>query len=71
MTGRQLFEKYASLRDHSGNEKDQYAQTLQTSLALFGDKVYTMLEQAEREGRKIELIEDLEVEGDPTGMKLV
>jgi len=71
MTGRQLFEKYAAFRNHSGDEKDEYAQVIQTSLALFGDKVYTMLEQAEKEGKKIELVEDLEVEGDPTGMKLV
>lgn len=71
MTGRQLFEKYAAFRDFSGSAEDQYAQTVQTALILFDDLVYVMLERAEKEGKRIELVENLEVEGEPTDIKLV
>lgn len=71
MTGQQLFDKYTEQRDHSESEQNDYAQTLQTALMLFGDKVFAMLERAEKEGKKIELVENLEVEGAPTDIKLV
>jgi hypothetical protein len=71
MTGQQLFDKYTEQRDHGESQQNDYAQTLQTALMLFGDKVFAMLERAERDGKKIELIENLEVEGEPTDIKLV
>jgi len=72
MNGAQLFEFYSEFRDFSGSDRDEYAQNLGTAISLFGkDKVFNLLEQAEREDKKIELIEDLSVEGEPTGMRLI
>ncbi|RYF13885.1 MAG: hypothetical protein EOO42_18305 [Flavobacteriales bacterium] len=71
MKGKQLFEYHMAFRDYSGTDRDDYAQTLETAFSLFGNDVYFKLEQAEKEDKKIELIEDLSVEGSPTGMKLI
>ena len=71
MTGEQLYNYHNAFRDFSGSERDEYAQNLQTALMLFGDKVFSMLEKAEVQGKKIELVEDMNVIGAPTGMKLV
>lgn len=71
MTGQQLFNKYTALRDFSNSKEDRYAQTLQTAFMLFGDKVFAMLERAEKENKNVELVENLKVEGEPTGIKLV
>ena len=72
LTGEQLFEYHSSFRDYSGSDRDEYAQDLQTAFFLFGqEKVFKLLEQGERESKKIELIEDFTVLGEPTGMKLV
>ena len=72
MTGAQLFEYHSAFRDFSGSDTDDYAQDLETAVSLFGkDKVFNLLEQAERESKKIELIEGLSVEGEPTGIRLV
>ncbi|RZK73589.1 MAG: hypothetical protein EOO85_17015 [Pedobacter sp.] len=71
MTGIQLFEYHLAFRDYSGTDRDDYAQTLETAFSIFGNDVYSKLEQAEKEDKKIELIEDSSVEGAPTGMKLI
>lgn len=71
MTGPELYEYHQSFRDFSGTDRDRYAQTLQTALVLFGDKVFAMLERANKESKRIELIEDDSLEGEPSGMKLI
>jgi hypothetical protein len=71
MTGQQLFEYHLAFRDYSGTDRDDYAQTVETAFVLFGDEVFRKLEQAEKEGKRIELIEDDSVIGAPTGMKLI
>jgi hypothetical protein len=71
MTGQQLFEFHMAFRDYSGTERDDYAQTLETAFSLFGDEVYSKLEEAEKEDKRIELIEDDSLIGAPTGMKLI
>ena len=72
MTGAQLFEYHSAFRDFSGSDRDDYAQDLETAVSLFGkEKVFKLLEQAETEEKKIELIEDLSVERQPTGMRVV
>jgi len=44
-------------RDYSEGERDNYAQDLETAMALFGkDNLFKLLEQAEKEDKKIELI---------------
>lgn len=71
MTGQQLFEYHLAFRDFSGTDRDEYAQTLETAFSLFGTEVFFKLEQAEKEGKKIELIEDDSLEGEPSGIKLI
>lgn len=71
MTGKELFDYYTTFRDYSGSDADEYAQTLETAFMLFRDDVFSMLEKAEAEDKKIGLIEDLSVEGAPTGMELI
>lgn len=50
MTGKELFEKYTKARD-------EYARTLLTIEVNIGDEIYPLLEQAEREGKKLEIDE--------------
>lgn len=50
MTGEQLFEIKTS-------EWGEYAQDLMTAHSLIGDKLYPMLEECERTGKKIVLRE--------------
>lgn len=61
-------ELYMSYTD----KEDDYAQTLRTAKALFGPvRVYALLEAAENQNKKIALIQDLEMLGEPTGMRLI
>lgn len=64
MTGQELFNRYTA-------EVNEYSQTLQTAVIHFGTRrVYALLEEAEPEGKQIRLLEDLEVLGEPYGMRL-
>lgn len=55
MTGQQLFEYHLAFRDFSGTDRDEYAQTVETAFMLFGDEVFSKLEQAEIENKRISL----------------
>lgn len=57
-TGELLFEYYTS-------KQDDYAQTLGTAFMEVGDKLYGMLEQAQKTGKRITLKEDLQDVNDP------
>lgn len=74
MTGQQLYDKL-SVRDHSGSEADEYAQLLillENHALINGeiDEFYSLLEKAEKEGKKLSfpdppeelLIEDYMIE---------
>lgn len=59
MNGKELFEKL-SVRDHSGSAADEYAHTLQMLHLHAGfnddeDLFYSLLETAEKEGKKLDL----------------
>ncbi|MNI68355.1 hypothetical protein D3C87_850960 [compost metagenome] len=72
MTGSQLYDYHTAFRDFSGTELDEYAQNLQTAVMLFGEqKVFDLLVQADHQNKKIELIEDTNNIGEPTGLRLV
>ncbi len=61
MTGRQLFELQTSVWG-------DYAQVLMTAYSLIGDKLYPMLEECERTGKKIviqEMTDDPEINDPP------
>ena len=51
-TGSELFEFYTS-----GLEYSEYAQDLLTAESIIGDTLFSMLEKAEKEGKKIVLEE--------------
>lgn len=54
MTGKQLFER-KSVRDFTGSTDDEYAQFLATVFFNIGDKLYPLLEEAEKEGKTLSL----------------
>jgi hypothetical protein len=61
MTGRQLFELQTSVWG-------DYAQVLMRAYSLIGDKLYPMLEECERTGKKIviqEMTDDPEINDPP------
>lgn len=62
MSGEELYNKL-SKRDYSGSDADQYAQLLQTlhlhlTLNKEEEDFYNMLLQAEKEGKKLAIIDD-------------
>jgi len=72
MTGKELFEYYTLYRDYSGDERDEYAQTLFTALLIVGEgKLYRFLEDAEEHDKKIRLVEDKNVDGAPYDIELI
>lgn len=58
MKGIDLFEKILS-------EGGEYAQTVQTAFSVIGNDLFTMLEKADREGKKIEISESENDTTDP------
>ena len=63
---------HLAFRDHSGSDRDEYAQNLETAFFLFGkENVFKPLEKAKKEGKKIEPIQDYFVDGERSGMRLV
>lgn len=48
MTGKELFEKYVA-------PHDEYSRTLLTACSIEGENVYSLLEEAEQEGKKLVL----------------
>lgn len=55
MTGKELFEHYTSMRDYSGSELDQYAQTLQFIWTNIHDDIYSLLEKTETLGKCLDI----------------
>lgn len=64
MDGKQLFDIYTA-------EASAYGQILLTAYALFGDDIFKALEKAEKENKKIALVEDLSVLGEPVDFVLI
>lgn len=62
--GSALFEYYTS-------QPGEYKGTLFEAFMLIGDKLYTMLEKAEAEGKKIVIMEDIEGVMDPPSTVVV
>lgn len=50
-----VLEKYIKQRDHSGSEQDLYANLVYTCLMSIGEPFEKLLEQAEKENKKIRL----------------
>lgn len=62
MTGREIFDSYLENRNYSGDSDDQYAQLLQTIWGHILDKIYPLLEEAERRGQRLGIREVPEAE---------
>lgn len=62
MTGREIFDSYLENRNFSGDSDDQYAQLLQTIWGHILDKIYPLLEEAERSGKRLGIREVQEEE---------
>jgi hypothetical protein len=59
MNGKELFNQYASKRDYSGNNADEYAQFLFTLFIHLGESIYLLLERAQAENKKLGLNPEL------------
>ena len=57
MIGNELFKDYTSKRDYTGSKADVYAQLLQTIMFHIGDEIYSLLELAEKEGKKLKVLD--------------
>lgn len=55
MNGKDLFE-LKTVRDYSGSEADEYAQMLATIFFNIGFALFPLLEQAEKEGKKLDVV---------------
>jgi hypothetical protein len=67
MTGQEIFENYQK-------NWDEYAQTLMTAMMIVADddKFFAMLERAEKEGKKISIVELPEdVFGEPGEIEII
>lgn len=57
MTGKELFDHYTSKRDYTGSKTDEYAQLLATIMFHIGTDIFDLLEKAESEGKKLEVLD--------------
>lgn len=57
MTGKELFKSYTSKRDYTGSKSDEYAQLLVTIMFHIGNEIFDLLEKAESEGKKLEVLD--------------
>lgn len=57
MRGNKLLQEYTSKRDYTGSEADEYAQLLETIRFHIGDKIYNLLEIAEKEGKRLKVLD--------------
>lgn len=67
MTGKKIFDNYQK-------NWGEYAQTLMTAIMIVADddKFFTMLEKAEREGKKISIVELPEgILGEPSEVQII
>lgn len=60
MTGLELYNKYTSKRDYSNSSADTYAQELLTMFSEIGEAIFPLLEEAEKEGKRLSLVENQE-----------
>lgn len=57
MTGNKLFNEYTTKRDYTGSEADEYAQLLETIRFHIGNKIFDLLEIAEKEGKRLKVLD--------------
>lgn len=57
MTGKEIFDRYTSKRNYAGSKPDEYAQLLQTIIFHIGIEIFDLLEKAESEGKKLEVLD--------------
>lgn len=57
MKGNELYHKYTSKRDYTGSEADEYAQLLETIRFHIGNKIFDLLEIAEKEGKRLKVLD--------------
>jgi hypothetical protein len=57
MNGKQLFTLYTSKRDYTGSKADEYAQLLETIILHIDNKIFDLLEKAESEGKKLQVLD--------------
>jgi|JI6StandDraft_1071083.scaffolds.fasta_scaffold617073_1 hypothetical protein len=53
MEGQELLNLYTNKRDYSGDAHDEYAQLLMTIFSNIGTEIFSLLEQAEAQGKKL------------------
>lgn len=53
MTGQELFHKYTDLNDQSSEQEREYSQTLFTIFMLDPEQTFHLLEEAEKENKKL------------------
>lgn len=54
-----IIEKYRKQIDYTGSEKDRYASLVFSCLMQIGKPFEMLLEEAEKQGKKIKLIDEL------------
>lgn len=57
MSGKELFYSYTSKRDYTGSKTDEYAQLLETIMIHIGREIFDLLEKAERQGKKLKVLD--------------
>lgn len=57
MNGKELFKTYTSKRDYTGSKTDEYAQLLETIFFYIGSEIFDLLEKAEREGKRLKVLD--------------
>lgn len=57
MNGNDLLSQYTSKRDYSNSPSDQYAQLLETIFFHIGKELFKLLEKAEKESKKLEVLD--------------
>lgn len=57
MNGKELFTRYTQKRDYTGSKTDEYAQLLFTIKFHIGNKIFDLLELAEKEGKKLKVLD--------------
>lgn len=64
MTGEELFTYYTSKRDYSGSEADEYAQLLLTLYLQEKESLYSLLEKAENQNKRLSVKDSTDVFSD-------
>ncbi|OYU84686.1 MAG: hypothetical protein CFE24_05135 [Flavobacterium sp. BFFFF2] len=59
MTGKDLFDRLISKRDHSGSKADEYAQFLTTLFLHLGTDLFSLLESAEKDSKVLSIKDEI------------